>query len=111
MEFLVASFAVTPEVADGLADAPKQGVVGMGLEAPLVGEGEHLVVDTGGIADAQDIDAAVHQFLGDPVDGHIALGADQHLILATEGFVDSLDEGGGLAGTGRAVNDSYILGP
>ena len=38
----------------------------MGLEATLVGEGEHLVIDAGRIADAQDIDATVYEFFGDP---------------------------------------------
>ena len=83
----------------------------MGLEATLIGEGEHLVVDTGGVADAQDIDASVNKFLGDPVDGHVALGTDQYLVLATEGLVNGLDEGGGLAGARRAMDDGDIFRP
>ena len=110
VELLIAAFTVTPEVADRLADRPEQGVVGVGLEATLIGEGKYLVVDTGGVADAQDIDASVNEFLGDPVDGHVALGTDQYLVLATEGLVNGLDEGGGLAGAWRTVNDRHILG-
>ena len=113
-EFLVvavaAPFAVGAEVADGLADAPEEGVVGVCLKAPLVGEGEHLIVDAGRVADAENVDATVDKFFRDPVDGHVALGADQDLVFAAEGFVDGLDEGGGLAGAGRAVDDGDIFG-
>ena len=110
VEPLISPFTVTPEVADGLADRPEEGVVGMRLETTLVSEGEHLIVDARGIADAQDVDAPVDEFLGYPVDGHVALGADQYLVFAAECLVDSLDEGGGFAGTGRPVDDGHILG-
>ena len=40
-----------PQVAYGFADAPQLRIVGMRLEAPLVGEAQHLVVHTRGIAD------------------------------------------------------------
>ena len=112
-EFLViavaATLAMTPEVPDGFPDRPEEGVVWVSLEASLIGEGEHLIVDAGGIADAEDVDAAVDEFLGDPVDGHVALGADKDLVLAAESLVDGLDEGGGLAGAGRAVDDGDIF--
>ena len=81
----------------------------MGLEAPLVGEREHLVVHTGRIADAEDVQAAVDQLLGNPVDGHVALGAYQHLRLAAQRLVDGFDEGCRLARAGRAVDDGYIF--
>ena len=110
VEPFISPFPVGAEVADGLADAPQEGIVGMRLEAPLVGEGEHLIVDARGIADAQDVDAPVDEFLGYPVDGHVALGADQYLVFAAECLVDSLDEGGGFAGAWRTVDDGHILG-
>ena len=79
-EFLVvavaAPFTVGAEVANGLADAPKEGIVGVCLKAPLVGEGEHLIVDAGRVADAENVDATVDEFFRDPVDGHVALGTD-----------------------------------
>ena len=112
-EFLVViiatPFAVGTEIADGLSDAPEKSVVGVGLEASFVGEGEHLIVDAGGVADAEYVDASVDEFFRDPVDGHIALGTDQYLVLAAECLVDGLDEGGGLAGTWWAVDNGDIL--
>ena len=109
MVFVVAPFAMGTEIADSLADGPKQLVVGMSLEAPFVGEGEHLVVDTRRIADAQDIDATIDKFFGDPVNGHIALCADKHLVLASKCLINGLDEGGGLASTWGTVDDGHIL--
>ena len=47
---LVATLTVGTQFADGLADGPQQFVVRMTLEAPLVGEAEHLVVDTRWVA-------------------------------------------------------------
>ena len=99
-----------PQLTDGLTDGPQQFVVGMGFKAPLIGEGEHLVVDTCGITDSQDVDASVDELFRDPVDGHVTLSTNEHLVLTTERLVDGLDEGGGLAGTRRAVNDGDILG-
>ena len=110
MVAVAAPFAVGAEVANGLADAPKEGVVGVCLKAPLVGEGEHLIVDAGGVADAEDVDTAVDEFFRDPIDGHVALGTDQDLVFAAEGFVDGLDEGRGLAGAGRAMDDGDVFG-
>ena len=74
--------ALRAQLPDGLADAPQLWIVGVGLESPLVGEGEHLVVDAGGVADTQHIDAAVYKLFGNPVNGHVALCAHQHLTLA-----------------------------
>ena len=108
---LGATLAVLSQVANGFTDAPEQFVVGMGLEAALVGEGEHLVVDTRGVADAQHVDTAVYEPLGDPVDGHVRLRTHQHLWLAVERFEDGFDERGGLARAGRAVHDGHILRP
>ena len=113
-QFLVvavaAPFAVGAEVANGLADGPEEGVVGVCLKAPLVGEGEHLIVDAGGVADAEDVDTTVDEFFRDPVDGHVALGTDQDLVFAAEGLVDGLDEGRGLAGAGRAMDNGNVFG-
>ena len=38
-----------PQLTDGFADGPQQFVVGVGLEAALVGERQHLVVHARGI--------------------------------------------------------------
>ena len=98
-------------LAYGLAYSPELRIVGVRLEAALIGEGEHLVVDAGGIAYAQHVDATVHELLGNPVDRHIALRAHQHLALAAQHFIDGLNQGGGLARTGRAVHHHHVLGP
>ena len=63
----------------------------MRLETTLVGEREHLVVHTCRVTYPKNLDAPVHQLLGDPIDGHIALRADQDLILAVQRLIDGLD--------------------
>ena len=82
----------------------------MGLEAALVGKRQHLVVDTGGIADTQDIDASVDELFANPVDSHIALRTYQHLTLAHQCLTDSFYQRSGLACTWRSVDDGHILG-
>ena len=83
----------------------------MSFEAALVGEGEHLVVNAHGIADAEHVDPTIDQLFRDPVHRHIALCAHQHLTLAVQCLVDGLDERGGLARAGRTVHDGYVFGP
>ena len=92
------------------ADGPELRVGGVRLEAAFVGEGQHLVVDARGVADAQDGEAAVDEALRYPVDGGVALRADQHLGFAVEGLVDGLDQRRGLARAGRAVDDGHVAG-
>ena len=108
---LVTPFAVAPDIPDGLADAPEQLVVGVCFEASLVGEAEHLVIDAGWIADAEHVEPAVDKLFRYPVDGHVALGADEHLTLPSQCLIDGFHEGGGLARAGRPVYDGHILGP
>lgn len=88
--------------------APQLGVGGVPLEAPLVGEGQHLVGHPHGVPYAEHAQPPVRKLLGYPVDGGVALGADQHLRLAAEGLVDGLDEGGGLARARGAVHDGHV---
>ena len=96
--------------AEVLADAPQLGVERMPLEAAFVGEGEHLVVHAGGVADTQHVDAPVHQLLRNPVDSGVALGADQHLRFAVQGLVDGFHQRGGLPRSRRTVDDGDIAG-
>ena len=95
--------------AKGAADAPELGIVGMVGIAALVAAIEHLTAHAQGVADAQHGHAAQGELEADPVDSGIAGGADEHLGLALEGLDDGLDEGGGLAGAGRAVDDGDLL--
>ena len=95
--------------AQGAADGPQLGVGGVVGIAALVAAVEHFVAHTQGVADAQDGDATERELLADPVDGGIAGGADKHLGFALEGLDDGFDEGGGLAGAGRAVDDGHLL--
>ena len=104
-------FLLGIEIADALADGPQLGVVRMAFETPFVGACQHTVGHTHRVADTQHGHTAVSQFLGNPVHGHIALGAHQHLTLAVQGFVDGLHKCGGLSCARRSVNDSHILGP
>ena len=46
----VAALSVAAQVADGLSQRPQLRIVGVTLEAPLIGKREHLVVDAGWIA-------------------------------------------------------------
>ena len=111
MPFLVAPLTILAQLADGLANGPQLRIVGMRLETTLVGEGQHLIVYPRGIAYAEHVQATVYKFLRNPVDSHVTLRTDQHLVLATQRLVDSLNECGRLARTGRAVNDGHVLGP
>ena len=97
------------QLADGAAYGPKLRIVGVGLEAPLVGEGEHLVVDARRVADAQYRDAPVDEFFGNPVDRHVALRAYQYLTLAPQYLIDGLDQGGGFPRAGRAVDHGDVV--
>ena len=76
----------------------------------FIGERQHLVVHSAGIADTQHVDAAVHEFLAYPVDSHIALGAYQHLVLAHQCFTDGFHQGCRLTRSWRTVYNGYILG-
>ena len=102
------AFATSP-FAEGAADAPKLGIVGVVGIAALVAAVEHFAAHTQGVADAQHGDTSEGELLANPVDGGIAGGADEHLRFALEGLDDGLDEGGGLAGAGRAVDDGHLL--
>ena len=115
VEFLVEMLGLLatapPHLAHVAPHLPQLGVVGVVGKAPFVGETQHLVVDARGVADAQDGYAAIHQFLADPVDGGVALGAHQDLGLAHERLVDGLDQGGRLARAWWAVQHAHVLGP
>ncbi len=95
IHLLVEAFArlasLAPHFAHGASHLPQFGIVGVVGKAVLIGETQHFVVDTRGVADAQYWDAAVHQFLADPIDGSVALGAHEHLGFAHECLVDGLD--------------------
>ena len=82
----------------------------MVFEPTFVGERQHLVVYPCRVADAQHVDTSVHQFLGNPVHGHVALRTYQHLRFPVQCLVDGLDKRCCLAGSGRTVYDGYILG-
>ena len=115
VEPLVEAFAAlapfAPHLAHGASHLPQLGIVGMVGKAVLIGETQHFVIHACGVADAQYRDAAVHQFLADPVHCGVALGAHEHLCLAHERLVDGLDQGCCLARARRAVQHAYILGP
>ena len=83
----------------------------MCLELPFVCETEHLVIHTGRIADAQDIDAPVDEFFRDPVYCHIALCTDQHLALPHQCLIDGFDQCRRLSCSRRTVDDRHILRP
>ncbi len=99
------------QLADGLSDGPQQFVVGMGLEATLVGERQHLVIHACGVADSQYGDTAVHKLFGYPVNGHVRLRTHQYLVLAAQRLVDGLDECRRLARARRTVDNGHVLGP
>ena len=109
MKLLVAPLAVTAQFTDGLANRPQMGVVGMRLEAPFVGETQHLVVHACRIAYSQHVDAAVNQFLTDPVNRHITLGTHHDLVLPHQCLPNRLHEGRRLSRSGRSVHNGYIL--
>ena len=83
----------------------------MSLKAPFVCEGEHLVVHTGGIADAEDVYATVDKLLRYPVHSHIALCTYKHLTLTSQGLEDGFHERSGLTGSRRTMHHGYVLCP
>ena len=109
MPRLGASASLLAQFAYGLAYAPQLRIVGMRLEASFVGERQHLVVDACGVAYAQHGNATVDEFLRNPVDRHVALCAHQHLALASQRLVYSLDKRRRLARSGRTVYYSHVL--
>ena len=110
MEFLVTPLAVTAQVTNSFTDGPQVWIVWVCFEASLIGERQHLVIDTRGVAYAQHIDAAVYEFLRYPVDSHITLCTYQYLTLAHQCFTDGLHQCGGLACSWGTMDDSNILG-
>lgn len=64
----------------------------MRLETAFICEREHLVIDTSGVPDAQDVNASIYQFLRDAVYGGITLGANDHLILPVKGLVNGFHQ-------------------
>ena len=79
-------------------------------KAALVSERQHLVVNLGGVAYAQHVDAAVDELFANPVDSHVALRADEHLVLAAQRLVYGLDQRGRLARARRPVYYRHVLG-
>ena len=76
------------EFTNGFPDAPELGIVRMAFKASFVSEGKHLVIDAGGVSDAEDGYTTVDQLFADPGYCHITLSADQYLILTMQGFVN-----------------------
>ena len=83
----------------------------MGLETPLIGEAQHLIVHPSGVSDPQNVDTPIHKFLTNPVYSHITLRANEHLTLAHQRLIDSFYQCRGLAGARRSVDDSHVLSP
>ena len=110
MPLVAASMPCLVQAAHGLAYAPELGIVGVRLEAAFVGRGQHLVVDTRGVADAQHVDATVDKFFAYPVDGLVALCAYHDLAFASQGLVDGLDQCRGLACARRPVDYGHVAG-
>ena len=81
----------------------------MRFETAFICEREHLVIDTSGVPDAQDVNASIYQFLRDAVYGGITLGANDHLILPVKGLVNGFHQGGCFPSSGRAVYDRYLF--
>lgn len=81
----------------------------MQLKTAFICEREHLVIDTSGVPDAQDVNASIYQFLRDAVYGGIALSANDHLILPVKGLVNGFRQGGYFPGSGRTVCDRCSL--
>ena len=97
------------KLPDGLADAPEVGIVGMRFKPTLIREGKHLIVDARGVAETQYVDSPIDKALAYPVDGHVALGAHEHLRFAPKGLGDGFDECCGLASARRTMDNGDIL--
>ena len=98
------------ELADGAARLPKRRIVGVGLEAALIGVLQHGVGHARWISDAEHAEAAVGQLLRNPVNGRVALCANQHLRFAAQCFADGFNQCGGFARSRRTMNHHHIAG-
>ena len=107
---LAVALAAIVELTYVATYAPKLVIERMALEAPLVGVLKHAVGDACGVAYAQDIHAAFGEFLAYPIHRHVALGANEHLHFAVQGFVDGLHECGGFSCSRRTVYHGHVLG-
>ena len=108
---VVATLAVLLDLADGLADAPQFRIFGMTLKLALVGEREHLVVHSRGVANAKDGHTMIHEFFANPIDRHVALSAHEHLCFTMQRLVDGFNQCGCLSCSGRSMHHFHILCP
>ena len=60
----------------------------MRFETSFISKRKHLVVYACRVADAQDMDTAIDQFFGYPVNGRIALGTDHYLVFPVQSLID-----------------------
>ena len=81
----------------------------MSLETPFIGKGQHLVIDTGGVANPEHVDASVYELLGYPVYRHVALCTYQHLVLTHQRLTDGFDQRCRLARPWRPVDDGHVF--
>ena len=98
------------ELTYAAAHLPQIGIVGVRFKTVFVGVGQHGFCHATGVANAQHRYAAVGQLLTNPVNRGVALCADHHLRFATQHLAHSLNQGGGLASTGRAMHYQHVLG-
>lgn len=60
------------------------------------------------MAEANGLFAGADQALEEIIDGEVAGGAGEDLFATAGGLADELDDGGGFASAGRAVNDGHV---
>ena len=77
----------------------------------IEGERHEAFGDTGGVAYAQDVEAFVGKLFGEQIDGGIAGGYYEYLLVVFfyEGF-NGLHQCGGFAGAGRAMHNGEFVG-
>ena len=94
-----------------ITNAPKLRIIRMVFKFALIGEGQHLVVHTCRISDAENRDAMIDQFFANPIDCHIALGTHHHLCFSMERFVDGFNEGRCFSSSRRTMHNRHIFCP
>ena len=81
------------------------------IKTTFVCVSQHLVCDTCGIANSEDINTTICEFLRNPVDCHIALCAYQYLCFSMKRLVYGFYQCCGLSRSWRAMHDSNIVSP
>ena len=103
--------SIVPQFTNSLPNRPQLRVIRMRFKLSFVCETQHLIVHSGRITNAKDIDTTVDKLLTNPVYSHITLRTNHHLTLSHQCFVDRFDQCCCLTRSRWTMNYRHILCP